>query len=281
MICNAPQIDRYVNGIGNMFRNPCVVSESLMERVNKLFEVCGELRFNSIRFDPDKLVLPSEDLVLTSEDLEIIKSDFKDFLYKELWIRVPRGTFGDYKASQVKPRDAGKRSHAGQKYWVQNEDANERDWTLTYPDETVWYKLALIETNEYRIVELNGKTVSCVFSSLHEIEPEFDAIILCDYLIDLAKESMELIRSGTYKEIIESELPYRYRCGLVEAKHVGSVECVSEYIAIIPCYIPLNTLFYPQMTENHGWTGDFMHVDEEDLEMFGDKIEWEPLWQQL
>ena len=99
----SPCIDSYVQTIGKNYRYPCIVPPPLLNQVNNLFRVCADLK-------PDRA---------TTEEIG-----------KGLWLRIPRGTFEDYKAEQFLPLSPRKRWKSGINYGGRRNDVTVAEFCL-------------------------------------------------------------------------------------------------------------------------------------------------------
>lgn len=257
----APHIDQHIKHIGNRFYYPCLVNSPLLEKIDRLFNVCADLK-------PEN----------TSAD----------GIVKTLWLRIPRGTFKDYKDAvcfqNPKPM---KRWQSGIGYGTVR-DASTDEWLSAYPEEVSWYRLDLYESKSFRAANLNLETVFYVLrnrSAVQKGQSDSYPESLVELLIEAASQSMDLIRSGIYNNTIQAELPYRYRFGVIKEEFVPepsesneSVLSKTPYIGIMPCYVTSRDSYYMVTDSKYGAITEFMHVDDEDIALFGDKIEWDPLY---
>ena len=234
----APNIDSCIAVIGRLFENPCLVAPPLFHVIERLYNVCNGLK--------------------------PVGADLR----KVLWLRVPRGTFEDFRRTQFQPYKPQKLWSTGKGYWVQK-DVDETDWKAAYPEDYSWYKLELLEEDGWRMVGLNGRAV---LSSLLEegdgVEAyDANAFELCQLLIIAARQSMEQAACDP---------PYRYKSGTVKAQYVTPDLPGDTIIGIMPCFVSSRDVQYPIPDEKYGLLEHFMHVDDADIAAFGDKIEWEP-----
>lgn len=243
-------IDSYVHRIEKSYRYPCIVPPSLLNQVNSLFHVCADLK--PVR-------------TTTGE------------IKKCLWLRIPRGTFEDYKAEQFLPLSPRKRWKSGINYGGRRNDVTVAEWATAYPDEYSWYCLHLLKMDDILQVYLNGKLLLNVLNIERETldDNDWHAYQLCGLLAIAAAESMNLIRSGTYNDLIACQLPYKCKNGIIRADYVDGSE--NQYICIVPYYVSSLDGYYMLNYSRYGVIGDFMHIDDTDMETFGDKIEWDPL----
>ena len=246
----SPCIDSYVQTIGKNYRFPCIVPPSLLNQVNNLFRVCADLK--PVR-------------TTTGE------------IKKCLWLRIPRGTYEDYKAEQFLPLSPRKRWTSGMNYGGRRNNVTVSEWTTAYPDEYSWYCLYLLEMDDILQVYLNGNKLLNVLNIERETFDDNDipAYQLCGLLAIAAAESINLIRSGTYNDLLASQLPYKCKTGIVRADYVDGSE--NQYICVVPYYVSSLDGYYMIEYSRYGVIEDFMHVDDADMEAFGDKIEWNPI----
>ena len=257
----APHIEQYLKDIGNRFYYPCLVSPSLLKKIDILFNVCVDLM--------PEVTSPSGTV-------------------KTIWLRIPRGTFKDYEDAvrfqEPKPR---KRWQTGKGYGTLR-DVTMDEWLSEYPEEFSWYRLDLHESESFLAAYLNQETVFCVLRNRSALQEELSHNYpesLVELLIEAASQSMDMVRSGVYNGTVQAELPYRYRFGVIKGEYVPepsepneSVTDKNTYISIMPCFVSSRDSYYMATDSKYGMLTEFMHVDDEDMALFGDKIEWDPLY---
>ena len=183
----APVVDRLLNYFERSHMNPSVPSEQVKEAMELLFSVL-------------KPLMP------LAENEEA----------KQLWLRIPRGTIDDYDCyEELLEWDE-----------VKNRDEYEQRWLQEYPDEYVWYSLVIAECLEhdgfirYRGISLGDNSIISAHMQSKtppDIHMSDDAAIqLCSLIIPAVKESLCLLREGTYNKLVETSLPYKFRTGVIK-----------------------------------------------------------------
>ena len=153
-----------------------------------------------------------EPLFRTLSDLKSV-SEYSDA--KSIWITFPRGEpsdFGDYEEMKAYGE-------------VSSYEEYEQAWKDWYPDETVWYRLDIVENRDRdgtlyaRGVAVNNDLI--INALMKEPPPEYDyqgavAEKLCPLLTDAAEVSMNRMRDGTYNSWVASSLPWKHRAGVIK-----------------------------------------------------------------
>ena len=178
-----------------------------------------EKEFNQVAPDIDELISYLDqgvfNTVASTSALERVITRLVDILkplaplkdeydeVKELWIRIPRGESWD--------------------------DDND------YPDEIVWYRLVLLRgfNNEgslfFYTLSLNNLSVISatiggrVDRSLEEFE-EGAAIKVCELIFPAVEESINLLKAGKYNELIQTQLPYKHRAGVIKRSDIWAAD---------------------------------------------------------
>lgn len=184
----APDIDRLVRCFDRGILNPSPPTKGLLAALEPLFSALS--------------------------DLEPMKSNDEA---KAIWIMVPRGTIRDY-GDYEELKEYGD---------VSSYDEFTRQWQEEYPDEIYWYRLVIVESEGFRGVAVSNRTV--VSTSINEEPVEYFhdhevAEILCSLLAKAAENSMDLLRSGKYNQVVSSSLPFQHRTGVVKRSTIWNVE---------------------------------------------------------
>ena len=141
---------------------------------------------------------------------------------KQIWITVPRGTIEDY-------GDFEEMKSYGE---VKTRKQFEKRWKEEYPDEVKWYKVIVAMTDDerfaYRAVSVDGNSI--VSASLRdglaeqeELYSEQYVLILLPLLTEAVKNSMDMLRAGTYNDFVDKNLPYEHRTGVISRKDLWKV----------------------------------------------------------
>ncbi len=137
---------------------------------------------------------------------------------KAIWIRIPRGEITDFASfDEMKDCDA-----------VDTYDEYEQMWRDEYPEEFKWYQLVAVQsfnkdgTLRFYAISLGNETVISastedhLFSDSDGYYAEGAACRLCSLIMPALQESMEMLRSGQYNDLVEKELPYQFRTGVIK-----------------------------------------------------------------
>ena len=162
-----------------------------------------------------------------SDILEPLAPSDKYGEVKQIWLRIPRGTIEDY----LSPEGISKMKSERYRKKILKE------WEEQYPDEYIWYKLIvskILDANKnmkyYGIILGDSQYDKSIISISAGKRNEYDRTIdkyeedlackLCKIITPAIKASMELLKSNTYNEIVEKELPYQFRTGIIRRSEI-------------------------------------------------------------
>ena len=192
----APDIDRLLRYFERGYLNPSGVTPRLAEAMRPLFEALSPLA------------------PLKSNDEA-----------KAIWILVPRGKISDFDSFE------DLKAYGEVKTYKQYEKL----WREEYPDEKKWYRLVIVDgknregKTDFRAVSLGDKTIISAQMDAHgeSSYTEDAAVTLCALLVDAAKESLALLKNGTYNQMVATSLPYQFRTGVIKRSVLWKYE--SDY----------------------------------------------------
>lgn len=155
---------------------------------------------------------------ILSDILEPLAPLKKNNEAKAIWIRVPRGVIEDYASFEE------------MKEWeeVETYEEYENRWREDYPEEYSWYELVAVKSFDldnnlryYGISLGNERVISAStedrsFWDSDGYYPEEAAVKLCSLVVPAVQESISLLQSGTYNALVEKELPYQFRVGVIK-----------------------------------------------------------------
>ena len=197
-IPSALQIDRLLPHF-ERYSNPAATSKRIAQAMEPLFQILSQLAPYS-----------------------------KNDECKTLWIKVPRGEIEEYDSFEDM-KDGGE---------VDTYEEYLERWKEDYPDDFCWYDVSVFEFFEkdgrlrYRGVFVGDKNV--VSASLDEGFTEIaewheDAVVeLLSLICIAAEQSMNKIRNGSYNSEVCTELPYKFRTGVIKRSVLWSVD--EEYL---------------------------------------------------
>lgn len=177
---NATSVDRYLCRFDRDLHNPAPATAAMRTALDSLFE-----------------------------SLEPLAPLAKSSEAKSIWLMIPRGTIDDFD-------DYEEMLEEGE---VSFQEEYLNLWEKEYPSEICWYELVIAEHDRYRGVSLDNRTIVNV--DLSEPAPQhlFNddlAIPLLEMITQSAKESMALLKRGTYNGIVARDLPIKFRTGVVK-----------------------------------------------------------------
>lgn len=213
----APHMDELMSGLDMWMKNRIVPSDALKAAMEAVYEELKDLE----AFPPYHEV-------------------------KAIWLRIPRGDIADYDSYEELLK------YGEVKNWKEFEES----WLRDYPDPFKWYELIVSEVkhgnNVFRSIQIGDQLV--IYSKMErdslydeELFDEERAIALCKILAMAARESMRMLREGTYHDLVVSFLPYSFRKGILKRADVWerdpkwkekdqyglSKETIAEFAAMI------------------------------------------------
>lgn len=187
MTLTQPEIDRYINWLGNMdyfaFGKAVDYEEETLKKADEFFNLI-------------KCATP------------ISENGTRTF-----WLRAQRGNIEDW----TDPKEAVLEGE------YKDEEECRKEWLAWFPNETEWYELSAQEDNNCRAIVLRNK---CIFFHDQREEPTtfpYDISELLDWFIVEVKECIAMMKDGTYNSFVEKNLPPRQRTGTIVRKHYWDV----------------------------------------------------------
>ncbi len=184
----APDIDRLLEFFDRRYLNPTASTERLISAMEPLFET-----------------------------LDSLAPYPKNNETKVIWLRIPRGPIDDYD------------SYEDMKEWGEVKTYEEylNRWQEDYPDEYKWYRLVVVRVinNDgslrfYGMLLNNEAVISAsldgAFLDKIGLYEEDSAVKLCKIIVPAVRQSMSLLKEGKYNEIVDKELPYWFRTGVIK-----------------------------------------------------------------
>ncbi len=184
-----------------MFLDDCEKEYKLVAPdIDELIGYLDQGLFNTVASTPaiERAIEPLIDLLKPLAPLKDVYDEVK-----ELWIRIPRGESCD----------------------------NDYD----YPEEIVWYRLLLRKgfnydgSLYYYALSLNNQSViNATIGGRVDLSPEeFEegaAIKVCELILPAVEESMNLLKDGKYNELVQMQLPYKHRVGVIKRSEIWTVD---------------------------------------------------------
>ena len=181
----APDIDRLLKYFDRGYLNPSGIRPSLAKAMEPLFEML-------------KPIAPLE---------------YNDEA-KTIWLLIPRGDISDFDSFEdLKEWDVVKT-------YKEYEDL----WQEDYPLEKMWYPFVIVDGKNkdgqtfFRGVSLGNKTIISAQMD-KQGGPDYSdeaAVTLCELIIPAIKESLEMVKNGTYNDFVNTNLPYKFRTGVIK-----------------------------------------------------------------
>ena len=192
----APDIDRLLKAFRHEYMNPKTSTEALYKAMEPIFEIL--------------------------KPLEAYK---KNDEAKIIWLRIPRGTIEDYDSFE----------YMKECEMVETYEEYEQMWEQDYPDEYCWYRLVVVQSfnkdNSLRYYGMSLGNFTTVSASLDGcISDELDqwgeeaAIKICNLIIPAVEESMRLLFENKYNDLVEKNLPYRFRTGVIKRSDLWTAD---------------------------------------------------------
>lgn len=147
---------------------------------------------------------------------------------KSIWLRIPRGTIEDYGNCNYtfdEARDYGE---------VETYEEYENNWKSEYPNSPVWFNLTVVKSfdkdGRLRFYGVNLGSKNIIYALTDRFSEEGNrfiqdaAVKLCELILPAAQESIKLLKSGTYNDLVESSLPYQFRTGVIRRSDLYDYE---------------------------------------------------------
>jgi len=148
---------------------------------------------------------------------------------KTIWIRVPKGTIDDYGHRYYTYSEAKEYGE------VETFEEYETQWNNEYPDDFVWYRVTAVKSfNQdkslrYYGINLGNITIVSALTKNSNIEENYNyyekfSITLCKLILPALQESVDLLKSGLYNNLVQSELPYQFRTGVIKRSELHAYD---------------------------------------------------------
>lgn len=165
-------------------------------QIDQMIQVlCG----GEICLDNNSLLLIS----LIYQELDQLSS-YGDNQRHQLWLEAERGQIEDYGDFEDWQDSAG----------TLTQEQLQAEWKSSYPADTKYFfKLTAVEHLEYRSLFLNDHLIISV-----EPDREGCPADISDFLtwvLDGVRNVVRMVKEGTYLSYLETNLPYRYRTGVM------------------------------------------------------------------
>lgn len=192
----APDIDRLIRYFKHGHLNPMASTSALLAAMEPLFEILTPLA-------PYK----------------------KNKEAKTIWLRIPRGTIEDYDNFEDL-KEYGD---------VETYEEYVKQWQEDYPDEYNWYRLVVVKSLNkdgalrFYAMSLGNETIISATLEERLAEPsgfyaEEAAVILCELIVPAVEQSMKLLKEGKYDELVDNDLPYQFRRGVIKRSDFWETE---------------------------------------------------------
>lgn len=134
---------------------------------------------------------------------------------RTLWFRAERGPIEDY-------GDADELIADGE---FESREQFVQFWEQEFPDEVEWYEFSAVGTKEdgYRAISLGHQIVMVQDQSREPWDFPADTSVFVQWLVDSAKECIEMLRASTYNGYVREHLPPQHRVGTMPRKALWDV----------------------------------------------------------
>ncbi len=148
---------------------------------------------------------------------------------KAIWLRIPRGTIEDYGNSHYTFEEAKEADE------VKTYEEYVDYWNQEYPEDMCWYELVAVKSFErngsLRYYGMSLGEVNVMSALIEErgflnekYYYEDAAVRLCELILPAVQKSVDLLTAGVYNDVVESELPYQFRTGVIKRKDIWAKE---------------------------------------------------------
>lgn len=121
---------------------------------------------------------------------------------------------------------------------VKDREGYEAYWQEMFPNEVEWYELTAVEDRDidYQAVVLQHRHVLEQDGRSERYSITHDVSEFVEWMIDSVRCCIEMLEAGTYNDIIEQELPAKYRTGTILRKDLWAVfpDAREEYFKDLP-----------------------------------------------
>lgn len=187
-----------------------MVSEATIDRLiyygcnQRLDDVVGPETYNKI--------------LNIARSLECLKSDPDNPNLRHLWIKTERGSIDEWMTFE----------DFAEHYWDDgsippSEDDWYKAWNWELPDETCWHFVESVIEDDYVGIGIDKR---CVFRGFKGKGAQQDFEELLSWLDVLAcsiNESLSQISDGSYASLLDEELPYDFRWGILHRKDFWAI----------------------------------------------------------
>ena len=126
--------------------------------------------------------------------------------YRRIWINIPRGPIEDYGEFDEDEWDSYKEF--------------EDSWRYNYPDEKDWYVFHYEKTPRgQRYIAIGELVLFIGEKELFGKQSRYHTDLL-KWLVDVVREQVDSVKSGTYRDSVLRELPVGYRKGVVKRSDI-------------------------------------------------------------
>lgn len=155
---------------------------------------------------------------LLRELLGIVKQVKTQSTYNQFtvnfWVKVLKGTLRDYGNFAEEKREGYVKSH---KEFVKN-------WNSSFPDNEYWHNVIIVEDNGYIVVRIDEHNIVYVEPEEKHNWSDRDPSLLLSFLIDEAKNFVEMVANNTYTEYLTATVPYKYRHGVINRAKLWEID---------------------------------------------------------
>ncbi len=175
-------------------------------------------RINPFRLNVEQNMMPEnasivEDIFNLARLVEPTRKTRLDDIW-EFWLWTDRGSYEEYAEAHKScfTITTIEKYFKGEEGWVDHEKMK-KQWPVLFPDETVWFRLMLYDRKDdyNKVVSLENRRI--VYTG--ELG-EYDMGPLLSWILEAVRNCVDMIKTGTYSEYVDQNLPFRCRSGVMK-----------------------------------------------------------------
>lgn len=148
-----------------------------------------------------------------AQSMECLKADDANPCLRHAWIKARRGNIDEWLTYE----------EYADSYWdddgtAPTQEKWSEEWQWEFPEEVYWHLIECVAEDDYVAVVIDGR---CVLRGNKESATSYDFDEHLGWLNELfcsVGEVLSQIRSGTYASLLNEELPYDFRWGVMKRK---------------------------------------------------------------
>ena len=150
---------------------------------------------------------------------DVVPTDKTEFCSSwSFWLWTDKGSFEEFSNifksdfSYYKSSEIYEVNFLRKKEWIVDYEKMKEQWPVYFPDDIVWFKLELVETDKHRrYLKLQKRYI---VDEEKKLLGEMDMAPLLQWILEAERKCIAMIRENCYTDYISAHLPYRHRSGV-------------------------------------------------------------------